>query len=161
MVETYVQALPDRAVALEMHRRAALSGLAPPILGQDRETVTFERLPWTLRQWWLVNNDAAARADMKVRLRARIGELHAVGICHRDLHSENVMIGDDGSIRFIDFVLAQWVDPNWPCYDLVGPSAHVPAPYAHATQAGHENGVWWGPAISERCLASVIGDQPA
>lgn len=91
-----------------------------------------------------MNNDAAARADMKVRLRARIGELHAVGICHRNLHSDNVMISDDGSIRFIDFVLAQWVDPNWPGYDLVGPSAHVPAPYARATKLATRMASGWG-----------------
>ena len=72
-----------------------------------------------------------------------------------------MLIGDDDSLRFIDFVLAQWVDPSWPCYDLSGPSAEVPVPYAHANQGGHENGVWWGPIISARCLAHVVGDQPA
>ena len=77
--ETYVQVLPDRAVALEMHRRAAVSGLAPQILAEDRETVTFERVPLTLRQWWEVNGDAAARQDMKARLRQRIEDLHPSG----------------------------------------------------------------------------------
>ena len=155
-----VRAWPDRRSAIEMHRCASLHGLAPRILAEDRETVTFERLPRTLRQWWVANEDPVARAMMKTRLKVRIAELHAVGICHRDLHSENAMVDEDESLYFIDFALAQWVDPAWVCYDLNGPSAEVPVPYAHATQAQHEHGVWWGPAISARCLVNVIGPVP-
>jgi serine/threonine protein kinase len=159
--DAFVQAWPDRTLALEMHRYASVRGLAPRILAEDHETVTFERLPQTLKQWWEANEDSAERAAMRTRLRDRIVELHAIGICHRDLHSENVMVDDEGSLYFIDFALAQRVNPEWSCYDLSGPSEDVPVPYAHACQADHEGGVWWGPAISVRCLANVVGVKPA
>lgn len=158
--DAYVKALPDRAAVLELYRRAAVSGLAPRILAQDRETVTFERVGVTLKQWWESTKDVSTKTEMKLHLRERIKQLHQSGICHRDLHSENVMVGDDHAIRFIDFDLAQWVDPNWRCYDLNGPSEQVGTPRPHASQAGHQNGVWWGPEISGRCLAHVLGQQP-
>lgn len=158
--DAFVQAWPDRGRALELHRYASVRGLAPRILAEDQETVTFERLPQTLKQWWEANDDPARRAAMKTHLRDRIIELHAIGICHRDLHSENVMVDSEGSLYFIDFALAQRVDPTWSCYDLNGPSDQVPVPNAHACQVDHEDGVWWGPAISVRCLATVVGAAP-
>jgi serine/threonine protein kinase len=160
MTDAHVRPLPDRAATLEMHRRASVSGLAPDILAQDRETVTFVKLPWKLNEWWLQHTDDEARQEMKLHLRDRIVELHVAGICHRDLHCENVMVTAAGTVQFIDFGLARWVDPSWPCYDLTGASDHVPVPFAHAVQAGHETGVWWGPGISDRCLINVVGCQP-
>jgi tRNA A-37 threonylcarbamoyl transferase component Bud32 len=64
-----------------------------------------ERLASTLRDWWSGNVDDGARDDMRRLLLGRIHELHTLGVCHRDLHSENVIV-DKNQIYFIDFQLS-------------------------------------------------------
>jgi len=151
---------PSDAV-LELHMRAADAGLAPAIVESEGDPITMQRLERTLLDFWNdPNSDQEARTTTVFRLVERINALHQIGICHRDLHSENVMI-DEGEVVFIDFVLAQDVNPVWQCYDLTGPNEHILVPHAHAIQPGHEGGVWWGPVITSRCLAAVIGPQPA
>ncbi len=140
--ETQVQPLPDRAEALGMHRHAAATGLAPEILAQDQGTVTYQHAGTTLKRWWELNEAPETREAMKSRLRERIEQLHEAGICHRDLRSENLLVDEEGQIRFVDFLLAERVDPAGSCYDLDGPSERIPVPEAHAQQPGHEGGVW-------------------
>jgi serine/threonine protein kinase len=150
---------PSDAV-LRLHTRAADAGLAPAIAEVGEDSIKMRRLAQNLREWWSdPNHLQEARTAVLGLLVSRINSLHQIGICHCDLHSDNVMIDHD-EVFFIDFEFAQEVNPLWPCYDLSGPSEHVPVPQAHATQQGHENGIWWGPAVSTRCLVNVVGPQP-
>jgi non-specific serine/threonine protein kinase len=49
----------------------------------------------------------ASFLDIAVPLVAAIGAAHQKGITHRDLKPDNVMVGDDSSLRVLDFGLAQ------------------------------------------------------
>ena len=83
--------------------------------------------------------------------------LHAEGVCHRDLHWENVVIV--GRAPFvIDLEYACDVDPAGPCYDLTGPFAGVPLLPAHAQFEGilGTQGMWWD-AAWDRARAGEAG----
>jgi non-specific serine/threonine protein kinase len=45
--------------------------------------------------------------DIAVPLAEALGAAHQKGIAHRDLKPDNVMVGDDGSLRVLDFGLAR------------------------------------------------------
>ena len=41
-----------------------------------------------------------------------IGELHKIGILHRDLKLENILCGQDGYLKIIDFGLAKKLEED-------------------------------------------------
>lgn len=75
--------------------------------------------------------------------------VHALGICHRDLHRANLVIGGDGRPLVVDLELAHEVDPTGPCFDFYGPGTGIPVAEQHraldrvAFEVYVENGVWW------------------
>lgn len=50
----------------------------------------------------------AAKILMKNLLEV-VSYLHAVGICHRDLKPDNLIVADDMSIKLIDFNVSVWL----------------------------------------------------
>jgi serine/threonine protein kinase len=58
---------------------------------------------------------------MGLRLYERISEMHSHGICHRDLHIEDIVLADGGLPLFVDPDFALESDPSRPCYDLAWP----------------------------------------
>lgn len=62
----------------------------------------------TLRQW-LAERPRAWReiVDVFVAVGTGLAEAHAVGLVHRDLKPDNIMIGQDGRVRVMDFGLAR------------------------------------------------------
>jgi serine/threonine protein kinase len=73
-----------------------------------------------------------------------VKSIHSVGVCHRDLHRQNLVI-DDGRPLVIDLELACEADPSGPCYDLYGPSEIIPVAEQHQAVEGDyaRYGVWW------------------
>lgn len=142
------------------YRLLASWDLAPKIIEATNDTLVTELHP-TLHQWW----DAGPTQDeldaMLKLLRGRIVELHSHGVCHRDLHIDNVVLRD-GIPLFIDTDFAIATDSNEPCFDLYGPDVSgVPAPAAHLRQHGNAaKGVWWTAPVLHNTFGHVLGPVP-
>ncbi len=132
-------------------RRLAERGLVPDVLdwANDHAVIAMGE-PLNL---WLAGSTDLARREMREAILDLIYAMHAAGVCHRDLHSRNIVI-IDGHPLVIDLAMAAEVDPAWPCYDLTGPSPQVPLPSEHACQGGliGTHGVWWDAPKDDRWL---------
>lgn len=129
--------------------RLATAGIAPPILEWFDGGVRMRRgLPLPE---WVDAADRDARVEMRVLLLGLVQALHDAGVCHRDLHWENVVL-IDGRPLVIDLEHACEVEPSWPCYDLTGPSPNVSIPPEHARLGGllGTRGIWWDAPIDPR-----------
>lgn len=97
---------------------------------------------------------------MGERVLTVVRSMHALGICHRDLHVGNLLVDSAQRPLVIDLELACEADPSWPCYDLGGPSPEVPIPDDHARLAALvPDGVWWDAELPPgmTSLGSVFG----
>lgn len=139
----------EEAFARRHLPRLADGGLAPEILRWEHGAVLLRagaHLPA-----WLQQADAAAIAAMRPRALALVHGIHSLGICHRDLHIENVVV-IEGRLLAIDFEHACEVDVTWSCYDMTGPSEYVPVLPAHAKFGGvlGTYGIWWNGPLDDR-----------
>lgn len=123
--------------------RLAEAGLAPQIIRMDDNERCLKECD-RFEVWWR----SASPAELE-ELRASVLELieaiHALGVCHRDLHERNLVL-DGGKPLVIDLELACEVNPEWRCYDLYGPSELIPVAEQHvAVNDGLHSvhGVWW------------------
>lgn len=141
------QVFRDENARDQTHRflpRLATAGLTPEILElTDTQLVTREGVPF--HNWWRVA-DNSSRADMRPLVLELVRSMHALGICHRDLHDRNLVLRrEDETPLVIDLELACDVDPSGACYDLDGPTLAIPVPGAHVRVGGaFAAGVWWG-----------------
>ena len=97
---------------------------------------------------WSRHATEAETADMKSKVVTLIESIHALGVCHRDLHERNLVLWH-GRPLVIDLELACAVDPAWSCYDLFGPSDSVRVAEQHL-EDGLANGVWWEAKVEPR-----------
>jgi hypothetical protein len=122
--------------------RLSDAGVVPEVLGWVDGGVLIRRgLPLPN---WVAGAEPAEVVALRPLLIDLLQRLHAEGVCHRDLHWENVVIV--GRAPFvIDLEHACDVDPAGPCYDMTGPFAGVPLPPAHAQFGGilGTQGMWW------------------
>lgn len=144
--DVHRRAIPEGEAGVRFvhyYRRLSDLGLAPRILEVTDSEIVTELHP-TLRQWLDGGPSVEERDAMARKLIARIEEIHRHGICHRDLHVENVVLRDEVPL-VVDTAFATASDPIKPCYDLVGPGpSGVPVPPEHAGQPNENQlGVWW------------------
>ncbi|MEM6989216.1 MAG: serine/threonine-protein kinase, partial [Myxococcota bacterium] len=66
----------------------------------------------TLRRWLSAERQTQEILDVFVAAGRGIAAAHATGLVHRDFKPDNVLIGDDGRVRVIDFGLVRFVD-SW------------------------------------------------
>lgn len=135
--------------------RLSEAGLAPKIIRMDDRERCLERCcpfnEWRAgRSKWEVDEMANAVVQL-------IEHVHALGVCHRGLHSSNLLVGTDGRPVVVDLELACEVDPARPCFDFYGPVSGVPIAEQHVQVGGDYavNGVWWDSPIAG--LAQVFG----
>ena len=77
---------------------------------------------------------AARVLDLGITMANALGAAHAQGIVHRDLKPDNVMLGDDGRLRLLDFGLARTALSQAPV--LSGTAAPTVASPATVTREG-------------------------
>jgi hypothetical protein len=129
--------------------------LTPEVVRWEASAVVMRAgLPLTE---WLRTARPSEVTQMRPKALALVHGIHALGVCHRDLHVENVVVVD-GLPMAIDFEHACEVDPVWPCYDLTGPSEQVPLLPAHAKFGGvlGSHGIWWDGPRDDRWLGRYV-----
>lgn len=139
-------------------RRLERACLTPEIIELTEQGVRTRRgLP--LAEWW-PTADPEQLSGMRGRLLQLIEAMHTLGVCHRDLHDRNVVIGPGGRPLAIDLELACDLSPGQRCYDLRGPSDQIPVPVQHIRVGGSfRGGVWWGSRDlgGYRALGEIFG----
>jgi hypothetical protein len=139
----------EEAFARANLARLADHGLTPEIVRWEPGAVVIRAGVWLPD--WLTSATARMVAAMRPVALELVHGMHAQGVCHRDLHVENVVIVD-GQPMAIDYEHACEVDPSWPCYDLTGPSDKVPLLPAHRQWGGVLGtfGIWWDAPLEPR-----------
>lgn len=107
--------------------------------------VVMEYRPGHNLKTWLGQEQRDWHAVLDVFLQAGRGlqAMHAVGLGHRDFKPQNVLLGDDGSARILDFGLAKAFS------DAAGdtaPAASLSGAYARVTEVTQEGTVLGTPA---------------
>ncbi len=90
--------------------------------GGDLRSRMREPLPWRVALGYLR------------QLAAALGALHEIGVLHRDVKPGNVLLGDDGSLAFIDFGLARQLGLE---SDITGEGTIFGTPHYMSPEQGH------------------------
>jgi hypothetical protein len=158
---THSRALPQGDAGerfVNYYERLTDLRLAPEIIEVMPHEIVTRKYP-TLGAWLAIEHSCEEVLEMGRRLYRRVEQLHCQGICHRDLHIANIVLGDDEVPLFIDPAFAIESDPDKPCYDLEGPErSGVPVPPEHACQSNDNRfGVWWDSTGPVPTLRSAFG----
>lgn len=145
----------------EHYRRLSDAGLSPRVI-RVNDSYIEAALHQTLDEWLDEHrsDDVASRCDSALRSYCG-GSNDEVGLCHRDVRCENVVVDSDGMPLLIDPAYATQ-SMNAHCYDLEGPGpSEVDVPLDHVNQGGASaSGIWRGSPQKHRSLQSVFGLPP-
>lgn len=118
-------------------------------VGEHGQTVflAMERVPGQTLKAWLAT-PRPWREVLRVFLDAGRGlaAAHAVNLVHRDFKPSNVLVGNDGRVRVMDFGVAREADLEAP------PVAEAPAP----RREGETSGVWDEQLTEEGSLVGTL-----
>lgn len=101
--------------------------------GKDISSAARElRSPWGPRQ-------SPELIELCIRILRIYSWLHKNGIVHGDVHPNNVLVGDDGSITLIDFGLSCCIDDRYdlPSFGRAGVAEYIEPEYCHALELHH------------------------
>src|ERR1700722_14732513 len=90
----------------------------------------------TLRAWLEPRRSLSEVLAMFVQAGRGLCAAHDAGFVHRDFKPDNVLVGNDGRVRVVDFGLARPSTREGPTSDRV-PSAHDPAASVDASMSEH------------------------
>jgi tRNA A-37 threonylcarbamoyl transferase component Bud32 len=145
----------------KMMAEAAAAGCAPDfevIEGEPTKVrlLTIRMKRFTMLGEWLEGASPERKRELARSLLECVRRLHALGICHQDLHVDNVAV-DGTRPLLIDFELALRTSSDQPCYDLVGPASGVPVHERHLFKEITE-GVWWDSSTTQvRTIGRYLG----
>jgi serine/threonine protein kinase len=106
---------------------------------EDQVYVAMELVPGTtLRRWLEAPHSRAERLDVFLQAAQGLEAAHEAGIVHRDFKPENVIVGDDGRVRVVDFGLA--TSPDEAAAVDGSPPLDPPAGAASLTHTGQRLG---------------------
>ncbi len=76
---------------------------------EGRQFIAMERVPGVTLKTIMAREDLDLSRLLEIgrQITAALGAAHATGVVHRDIKPGNVMVGDDGHVKVLDFGLAR------------------------------------------------------
>ena len=147
----------DRQVALKLVRSTSMTSAARLQARLEREALALARVAHpnvvsihdvgsheghtyvamqfvpgaTLSEWQKGNRSEREVIEVYLQAARGLAAAHSVGVVHRDFKPDNVIVGDDGIVRVLDFGLAAARPPDTPAISETTDGEAIDEPPAH------------------------------